>query len=50
MKGYKPEKNDFMALCFAQNEDISCHYEKEIKFFPLKALMNEDQDLVYDQN
>jgi hypothetical protein len=33
---------EYLAICFALNQDIECHYETEIKFFPIKALMNED--------
>jgi hypothetical protein len=43
-------KNEFMALCFASNPEILCHTGEEIKFFPLRAIMNEDHDLVYNQN
>jgi hypothetical protein len=50
LKEFKAEGNDFLALCFAQNSEISCHYEKEIRFFPMRALMHEDHDLVFDQN
>jgi hypothetical protein len=49
-KSYKAEDNEFIALCFAFNDEIKCHYEQEIKFFPLQALINEDHDLVLDQN
>jgi hypothetical protein len=42
------EETEFMTLNFAFNDEIKCHYESEIKSYPLKALMNEDHDIVFD--